>query len=168
MSFRPYIQRLTPWLTAYLFLVSVGLPLQRVYCACAGEEWLTVLAEEHQCHHAVAIAEADIHHHVEKKSCHGNMGVLPTDAHHLADVHGESCTSHDCGDSETLLAQLNVDFTFEAETMDIGLRAVLPAAAFAVWLPQPVVINAAPIRGPTPPPPPGGRALLVAHQTFLI
>ena len=158
MQFRPLILRLAPWLTAYLFVVSVGLPLQRVYCACAGEEWLTVLPEEHECHHEIKTAEVrQVHHHGEEGCCHE-----PEVSHE------SSCVSHDCGNAEVILAQLDVDFTVDMEEVDLGLSAVLPPVAFRPWAPRPVMLEDAPIRGPSPPPLPAGRDLLVAHQTFLI
>lgn len=158
MHYRPFIQRLTPWLTAYLLVVSVGLPLQRVYCACVGEQWLTVLAEEHECHHeATATTTPEVHHHSETKSCHG------TDT-----AHASACLTHDCGNAEVLLAQLDADFTFDDAKVDLGLAAVLPPAAFAAWPPRPLVVATTPLRGPPPPDLPAGRTLLVAHQAFLI
>lgn len=159
MHYRPFIQRLTPWLTAYLLVVSVGLPLQRVYCACVGEQWLTVMAEgEHECHHeATAAVTPEIHHHPEAGSCHG-----------ADSAHASACVTHDCSNSEVLLAQLDADFTFEVEKVDLGLSAVLPSQAFTNWPLRPVVVATMPIRGPSPPDLPSGRTLLVAHQTFLI
>lgn len=158
MQFRPLILRLAPWLTAYLFVVSVGLPLQRVYCACAGEEWLTVLPEKHECHHAAKMTDAaDVHHHEPKKSCHDTRTT-----------HDTGCMSHDCGKAEVILAQLDVDFTADMEEVDLDLSPVLPPVAFRPWAPRPVMLEDAPIRGPSPPPLPAGRDLLVAHQTFLI
>lgn len=170
MSLRPYIQRLTPWLTAYLLLVSVGLPLQRVYCACVGEQWLAVLPAEHQCHHGAPAVETDIHHHARKTSCHGpnNTPEKSSCQGHAGQGDTESCASHSCGDSETLIAQLDADFPLEdkAPAADFGLLP--PHFAPDAWPPRPVITAATPIRGPTPPPPPAGRALLVVQQTFLI
>lgn len=163
MHYRPFIQRLTPWLTAYLLVVSVGLPLQRVYCACVGEQWLTVLAGEHECHHeSTATAIPEVHHHGKAKGCQEQAkGCHGTSA-------ASDCVSHDCGNAEVLIAQLDVDFTFDAATADLGLALVLPPVAFTAWPPRPLVIATALIRGPSPPDLPSGRTLLVAHQTFLI
>lgn len=157
MQFRPFIQLLAPYLTAYLLLVSVGLPLQRVYCACVGEQWLTVIPEEHECHHD-AVAET-IHHHAENSCCHDET----------AD-HETTCSTHDCGSAEVLLAQLNVDFTadLDIDKISLGLEAILPAAAFQAWPLKPVVEANAPIRGPTAPAPPSGRQLLLEKESFLI
>lgn len=157
MNFRPLVQRLAPWLTVYLFVVSVGLPLQRVYCACAGEQWLTVVLEEHECHHGSAAKVQEVHHHGEQVGYHDEK----TDHHSV-------CTSHDCGNTEVIFPQLDVDFTFEVTALSMEPGAVLPPTVFAVFVPRPIISPEVPIRGPTPPPDPSGRALLVAHQTFLI
>lgn len=157
MQFRPLIRRLTPWLTAYLLLVSVGLPLQRVYCACVGEQWLTVLPEgKHTCQHEEAIKTV-CHEHAVSSCCQA-----PTPSHE------SSCVSNNCGDAEVLIAQLDADFTEETSSFAVNLVAVLPPTIAVNWFAKPEPTASALLRGPPPPPPLAGRQLLVAHQTFLI
>lgn len=157
MSFRKFTQRFTPWLTAYLLLVSVGLPLNRVYCACVDQEWVAVSSPVHECHHDAVTAT--IHHHQEaEKSCYDHGQVA------------SSCSNHDCGDSEVLIQPLDVDFTVEWASAGIILAAFQPAVSFGSAVPHPAsaLSKATPIRGPSPPPLPYGRSLLVRQQTFLI
>ncbi|MEL7161812.1 MAG: hypothetical protein AAFN92_13710 [Bacteroidota bacterium] len=155
MSVRHLSKRLVPTLTAYLLLVSIGLPLQRIYCACVGEQWISLTTVEHECHHAPEPIAQD-----HKTGCcaHGHE-------------HEQSTASdrHDCGDSEVLLAQLDADFLGEKEQL-LWLEPLEATLLVAVrpWPTKPVVSKDTPIRGPDPPPLPAGRALLVAHQTFLI
>lgn len=158
MLYRPFIQRLAPLLTAYLLLVSLGLPLQRVYCACVGEQWLSLTVTDHECQHASA--QEIKHDHGPKTCCSLLRGTedVPT----VDDL-------HDCGDSEVLLAQLDADFLSEQEHFVVDLAAVINLPATANLLPRlPIVTRSVLIRGPTPPPLPHGRDLLVAQQTFLI
>lgn len=158
MLYRPFIQRLAPLLTAYLLLVSLGLPLQRVYCACVGEQWLSLTATDHECHHPSALEVK--HEHGLMACCHLPDGTenLPT----AEDL-------HDCGNSEVLLAQLDADFLSEQQPFDINLTSLSDWPPTAHTLPRLAeLIRSAPIRGPTPPPLPYGRDLLVAQQTFLI
>lgn len=157
MQFRNFTKRLAPWLTAYLLLVSIGLPLQRVYCACVGEQWLTVLPEDrHECHHEASDQE-EVHHHALNDCCVKDKTPA-----------GDSCKSHDCGEAEVLIAQLDVDFTAETTAFELSLTAILPPTVTVVWVTQPESVTTMPLRGPPPPPPLAGRQLLVAHQTFLI
>ncbi|NJC25336.1 hypothetical protein [Neolewinella antarctica] len=155
MSLRKLSKRLTPYLTAYLLLVSIGVPLNRVYCACVGESWLSVLPEEHACHHDTA---ADVVYHEELAQTYHGDDAAVTD-----------CTSHDCGNSQIVLPQLDVDFTTEW-FLSSGEADVATAVLFAtLHAPvQAVVSGHAPIRGPTPPPAPYGRDLLARQQIFLI
>lgn len=164
MHYRPLIKRLTPWLTAYLLLVSVGMPLQRIYCACAGEAWLAVLADGHDCPHPAMMAGHG-----------GDDGHEPASEPAVAsccnpgqEATTETCSPGDCGSAEVILAQLDLDFMFKAKAFAGNFDEILPPAALRVWSPQPPVSRSITARGPPPPELPAGRALLVAHQTFLI
>lgn len=145
-------------MTAYLLLVSLGLPLQRVYCACVGEQWLSLTAADHECHHASA--QEVKHEHGLMACCH-----LPEETEGLPTAED----LHDCGSSEVLLAQLDADFLFEQEHFVITPASLSGWPATATFLPRlPRFVRSVPIRGPTPPPLLYGRDLLVAQQTFLI
>jgi hypothetical protein len=158
MFYRPFIQRLAPLLTAYLLLVSLGLPLQRVYCACVGEQWLSLTATDHECHHASAREVK--HEHSQMACCRLSEGKKDVPA---------AEDPHDCGNSEVLLAQLDADFLSEQQPSVINLASLSGWPPLANLLPRlPALIRSAPIRGPTPPPLLYGRDLLVAQQTFLI
>ncbi|OAV44552.1 hypothetical protein [Lewinella sp. 4G2] len=159
MQLRDLAKRLAPFLTAYLLLVSVGLPLNRVYCACVGEAYLTVTSVQHDCHHDAV--ETPPHHHAEAKaSC----------CSHDAGPAVETCKSHDCGDSEAVFAQLDVDFfaewNLDFSTVILG-PAISPVTSPTLFSGSELEL-AAPIRGPDPPPLPYGRSLLALQQTFLI
>lgn len=157
MRFRKFTKRLAPYLTAYLLLVTIGLPLNRVYCACVGEAWLTVLPEEHQCSHHSGAAAVD-HHHVD----HACTAV--------EDSKQVACAEHGCGNSEQLFQQLDADFLADWELLPVHLSDLCYARSLRLSeMPvRPVIDRAAPIRGPAPPPLPYGRDLLAAQQTFLI
>lgn len=159
MIARNFILKLAPTLSAYLLLVSLGLPLQRVYCACVGEQWVSLPTEVHECHHA-AVAKASQHVHGDNACCH------PTEE-------GEQSLAkslHDCGDTDILLAQLDADFIWEQDKLTLPVAASLSTLPpfFAQGLTRRAIPKSTPIRGPTPPPLPAGRDLLVAQQTFLI
>ncbi|WP_020570561.1 hypothetical protein [Neolewinella persica] len=156
MPIRNLARRFSPWLTIYLLVVSIGLPLQRVYCLCKGEQWLSISMQDHECEHEEApkalVAEV-------KSAC-----CLATDAcQSIEDKHG-------CGNEETIVAQLDVDFVHELSDWNVdGTTLVaLPGAPYWQQLPEVERVSIMLIRGPDPPPRYGGRELLVAHQTFLI
>jgi hypothetical protein len=77
---------------------------------------------------------------------------------------------HGCWNKKTILAQLDVDFTHVLSEWNFAGAALvsLPCVPYWACLPQVERVSIMPIRGPDPPPLPAGRALLVAHQTFLI
>jgi len=154
---RNFTKRLTPWLTLYLLVVSVGLPLQRVYCACVGEAALTLPGSEHECAaHAPQISEHDHH----RKAC----CVVSKDCQK------PEADNHDCGSSEVVVAALDADFLLETAGNYASAPLLGTMPAWPVY--RPLVVQAVaktrPIRGPDPPGKPSGRDLLVAHQTFLI
>lgn len=159
MQFRNFIQKLAPSLSIYLLVVSLGLPLQRVYCACVGEQWVSLPTEVHECRHAPAV-EMGKHQHGDMACCHPKEASEKPTAKSL----------HDCGDTDILLAQLDADFLWEQDEFPllVGVLTSPTTLAFAQALVRPVVIKSAPIRGPNPPPLLAGRDLLVAQQTFLI
>jgi len=154
---RKFTRRLTPWLTFYLLVVSVGLPLQRVYCACVGESALVLPGSEHECGaHAPQITEHDHH----QMAC-----CLVT-----KDCQKPEATDHKCGSSEVVMAALNADFLLETvgDYADIATLTTMPDWPVYRPLAARVVAKTRPIRGPNPPARSAGRDLLVAHQTFLI
>jgi hypothetical protein len=155
---RKFTRRLTPWLTLYLLVVSIGLPLQRVYCACIGEAALTLPGSEHECGaHEPETRETDHH---RTACCTVTKACQQT----------EEVADHKCGSSEVIVVALDADFLFETVgnytiTATLGLVPAWPAYR---PLTAQVVAKISPIRGPDPPDKPAGRELLVAHQTFLI
>lgn len=154
---RKFIRRLTPWLTLYLLVASVGLPLQRVYCACIGEASLTLPGDEHECAaHEPKISE---HDHHRTACCKVTKECTMADAE-----------DHSCGDTDVIVAQFDVDFMAEVSTdFELGLPVgIVPAGPGFSPLAAREVAKTRPIRGPAPPDHPTGRQLLVAHQTFLI
>lgn len=156
MPIRKFSRRFSPWLTIYLLVVSIGLPLQRVYCLCKGEQWLSISKIDHECGHEgepkAPVAEV-------KTAC-----CLVMDA----------CQSmeedHGCGNEETIMAQFDADFTHELSEWNVAdaTLVTLPGKPYWESLPQVERVGIMPIRGPDPPPLLAGRALLVAHQFFLI
>lgn len=157
MKFRTLTQWLTPWLTLYLLVVSVGLPLQRVYCACIGESTLGLPGEAHECGaHAPQKSE---HDHHRSACCKVTRECQQADS-----------VGHSCGDTEVFVAQFSADYlaTFSVDYLIFALQGVVPA--WPDYRPDEVqaIAKARPIRGPDPPARPAGRQLLVAYQTFLI
>ena len=159
MHIRKFTRRLTPWLTLYLLVVSIGLPLQRVYCACIGSSEISLPGGEHDCgaHAAKALVETEKE---PKASCCAS--AKQCNAPETADKK--------CGSSEIVVAALDADFLLET----VGDYSIVPTAGLMPsWpahlpLAAQVVAKTRPIRGPDPPDRRSGRDLLVAHQTFLI
>ena len=160
MCIRPFTKSLAPYLTAYLLLVSVGLPLNRVYCACVGEEWLTVVTSEHDCHHDAG--DQSVHHHELDDATEHHEG------HDRAAAAG--CQSHDCGNFKQVIEPLDVDFfaNWNFELTDLQSYVASLGTEQPGWLASAASVTSAPIRGPTDPPIASGRTLLIAYQTFLI
>ncbi|MEM1358139.1 MAG: hypothetical protein AAGF89_08070 [Bacteroidota bacterium] len=161
MPLRKFFQRLAPTLSVYFLLVSLGFPLQRVYCACVGEQWVSLPTEVHECRHAQTV-DANHHHEHGKTPCCRHMDT-GSDYPVAKDLHG-------CGDTDILLAQLDADFVWEQERL-VVIAAITSTAIITSSvnnLVRQVIPKSTPIRGPTPPPLPAGRDLLVAQQTFLI
>lgn len=154
---RKFIRRLTPWLTLYLLVASVGLPLQRVYCACIGEASVSLTGGEHECAaHEPEISEPDHH----RMAC-----CAMTSACQMAEAE-----DHNCGHTDTIVAQFDAEFMAEIATdFQVGLFVgIVPSGSVFNPLSARVVAKTRPIRGPAPPEHPPGRVLLIAHQTFLI
>lgn len=157
MHIRKFTKRLTPWLTLYLLVVSIGLPLQRVYCACVGEAALTLPGSAHECGaHEPEISEHDHH----RTAC----------CTVTKECKQPETADHKCGSSEVIVAALDADFLLETVGDYEAISAVGLMPAWPVYLPlsAQAVAKTRPIRGPDPPDKPSGRDLLVAHQTFLI
>ncbi|MTB51156.1 hypothetical protein [Lewinella sp. W8] len=160
MLYRRKIHQLVPLLTTYLLVASIGLPLQRIYCACRGEAWLSITAESHACHldrvpKAIVQKEKKASCCLAAKACHA-----PTE---------EAEDVHDCGDTDIVLAQLDVDFLVQDDIKFPGFSGTALLVEQTEDLRGiPPVAPSTPIRGPDPPPRPAGRTLLVAYQTFLI
>lgn len=160
MMSRRKLHQLVPFLTAYLLVASLGLPLQRIYCACRGEAWLSISADSHECQmdkspKAVVQVEKKISCCSAAKACHA-----PTEG--VQDL-------HDCGDTDIILAQLDADFLLQdvGDFLELSGTAIILDRPVAPWV-RPLTPRSLPIRGPDPPPLLSGRALLVVHQTFLI
>ncbi|MEM9259840.1 MAG: hypothetical protein AAGA62_09355, partial [Bacteroidota bacterium] len=123
MPLRKFFQRLAPTLSAYLLLVSLGFPLQRVYCACVGEHWVSLPTEVHECRHAKAEKS---HHPNDKPSC-CQLRKASSD-HHSAQ------SKHDCGDTSILLAQLDTDFIWEQDELSPLLTVITETpSAISPW-----------------------------------
>jgi hypothetical protein len=77
---------------------------------------------------------------------------------------------HGCGNEETIMAQLDVDFIHLLSDWDVADAALVTLPGLPYWesLPEVERVVVMPIRGPDPPPLLAGRALLIAHQSFLI
>jgi len=162
MLFRQTARKLAPTLTIYLLIVSVGMPLHKVYCACRGAEFISLWELEHKCQRAITTSSEE-HHHATA-CC-----AAKEEAHHCSDQLVDE--DRDCGSSETLLFQLDTEFTqhFTEDGIDhhspFPLPVVFPIShqGYLLYVPK-----AIPIRGPTPPPPLlCGRDVLVRHQVFL-
>jgi hypothetical protein len=161
MISRRKIHQFVPLLTTYLLVASLGLPLQRIYCACLGESWLSISADGHACQLDVA-PKATVKEE-KKMSCCAAAKACHAPAEEVEDA------QHDCGDSEIVLAQLDADFLIQdgIDYLELSGTAILVEQPLA-FRNIPPVLQSIPIRGPDPPPLPSGRDLLVAHQTFLI
>ncbi len=154
MLFRPLARLISPWLTVYLLVVSVGLPLQRVYCLCLGEQWLSLTDSPHSCQHEGEPSEQ-----------------MPREAGGEKTKGCQFMTGdHGCDDAQVIVAQLDADFTHQLEDWSLANTAPGTAPTLPFWrgfapLVSPQWLTET---GPDPPPPPAGRRLLVAYQTFLI
>lgn len=162
MNIHRFARRLSPFLTAYLLLVSLGLPLHKIYCACRGESEISLLAASHDCGHDALFPESGSGtHEVAKLPECSSAQKTCCSATELDD--------HDCGSDETIVAKFTAEYLIGQDKYFLAEITALPV--FAVFNPEfaarPSVPRATPIRGPTPPPLPSGRAWLVAHQTFL-
>ncbi len=157
MRYRSFIKSLTPWLTLYLLVVSLGMPLQWVSCACAGEKAVALAGSEHECdaHGLTQLEKAEQKKNAPHKCCAGK----------------EEPRQKDCCSSEVIVAAFHANFVVEPPARFVPPVTVpaLPVRLTAFLLPptRPDATHR-PVRGPTPPDPPGGRRLLIAHQTFLI
>jgi hypothetical protein len=172
VKFHFFARGLAPYLTAYLLVVSLGLPLHKVYCACKGESEVSLLmATEHNCGHAVADDSSRLQRSKEVKK----SSKKTSSSGCCSDQSSSSCSAsadstHDCGGKETTIAKLTADYLFEQEkswVAGVNFSAPLPVI-FDFNLPTgPTSLKELPIRGPTPPPLPYGRELLLRHQSFL-
>ncbi|PHI19045.1 hypothetical protein CEQ90_14820 [Lewinellaceae bacterium SD302] len=185
MKLHNFARRLSPFLTVYLLLVSLGLPLHKIYCACRGESEISLFSPEHACgHDAVVLADNS---EGEGRSAPATVAVLDKEQEPAPPAVTEkaSCCSskesaclqtevsgenHSCGDNEeTILAKLTTDYLVkEQDYAQLLTATALPIPSLQDELPALVVAEkATPIRGPTPPPLPYGRELLLRHQLFL-
>lgn len=174
MKLHSFARGLAPYLTAYLLLVSLGLPLHKVYCACRGISEVTLLlAKEHDCGHDEAAKERRLQSSQGQEQSHASAAKTTCCK---GKTDSASCTSaqagneHDCGGKETILAKLTGDYLFEQVKALPSAMAFLPPLPglfqFAATI-RPFREKALPIRGPAPPPRPFGRDLLVSEQLFL-
>jgi len=154
---RTFTRRLTPWLTLYLLVASIGIPLQRVYCACVRESSLILAGGEHECVVYEPKPAARDHHRTACCKITSECRVAPSD-------------DHGCGYTDVIVAQFDENFLAKVATgfqLDLA-NGVVPAGTSFQPLTARVLVKECPIRGPDPPDHPTGRQLLVAHQTFLI
>lgn len=158
MKTRRLARRLSPFLTIYLLVVSLGLPLHKVYCACRGITDFSLFEQDHQCGHDEVILANE----VAKSSCCTKAADKQCSF--------EKADNHDCGDDETILAKFKADYLSEQEKTfdDPSDWSAMPSYIFSAQLSYTdLVPKALPIRGPSPPPLPYGRSLLVRQQLFL-
>lgn len=164
MFSRPFALLLAPWLTLYLLVVSIGLPLQRVYCACVGKSSLTLVGEAHVCERHAVVTNAPA---VKAKPRHACCAARAACSAKTDD--GVPELKHDCGDTDVLLAALDADFTAEDHGAAIVVGEIPPTTdPLAVWPQRPAIGRAELAPAHPRPPPLSGRDRLLAHQTFLI
>ena len=152
---RPLLRRFSPLLTAYLLVATVGLPLQRVYCSCVEETWVTLASEAHECR-ARERATVPVQHACCQRSCTSQP---------------EADRPHDCGDSSVVLAGIDGDLqvtqtvSFPDSPVDILARPPVRGEWRGAGVIREVRTASPTWRGP---PPLGGRGLLVRYGRFLI
>lgn len=167
MIFRPFARSLSPYLTVYLLLVSLGLPLHRVYCACKGESQLQWVVAEHVCGH-----DEKKEDFIESSSVEAAVLNAKTSCCKSEEKSCESPTSdpHDCGRHEVVLAKMTASFLASEMkwTGDHFGPSLPPQFVAESTIPSPLLTaSSPPIRGPNESPPPYGRQLLVLQQVFL-
>lgn len=169
---RRFARRLSPFLTIYLLIVSLGLPLHKVYCACLDVTDFSLFAGDHQCklnEEAILAEEIAKLGELAKFECCRKKAIESCKARI---ENGEKVIDqdHDCGNEETVLAKLTADYPIQ-KIADVSQLVHWPTIvpespaldqAFVAMVPK-----ALPIRGPDPPPLPYGRTLLVRQQLFL-
>lgn len=158
MKFHAFARRLSPILTAYLLVVSLGLPLHKVYCACKGMTDFSLFSTTHACGHDEAVLADEV-----------AMSSCCTDKDATA-CSFDSVDEHDCGDAETILAKLTTDYILsenDDQTFAVQLLVLPPFTPVYTPLFTAIIPKVLPIRGPDPPPLPYGRELLLRQQLYL-
>lgn len=147
------------WLwIASLFLATVGVSVQQIYCYCLGKTSVSLFATNDDCAKKI----------VEEKSCCTKPDARPT--HKCCKNGGESEKKHGCTHKTTKVFQLKTEFTFgdktpvkPSPTSADFLHPAFPQFAFSI-LPSaeelPVSVFA------EPPPPLSGRMICVRYGIF--
>ena len=165
VNLRRFARRLSPFLTIYLLMVSLGLPLHKVYCACRDVTNLSLFSGPHECgmdqEAMVAKKLAELGELAQFECCRKAA---------LKSCQAPQNDQHNCGDEETILAKFTPDYLFgDSKALSdltswngvLAVQAQL-SNAFVALIPK-----ALPIRGPDPPPPLYGRELLLRMELFL-
>lgn len=166
---------MSPLLAVYLLLVTVGLPLEQVYCACVGQVRVQVLgmaAELDSCAHGThdaeplfaccakmlaerAAADADV------MSCHFGEAIL---------LDNTQADSANCMTSEVVYAHFDADFVTADAIMDDGtsLQSAGVLVSTPIFSDAAAVAATYPVCDPSPPPVrASGWEMRIFHQSFL-
>lgn len=177
---KPRIARfLSPILAVYLLLVTVGVPLEQVYCACVGQVQLSIAGL------SAVVADPCVHGADDPAplfACCAQRMAARTgaadeapgachfgDATRLDNAHP---TAGNCMTTEVVYAHFDADFVVMDMTDDADgdLPIVIPSGITPAFsLPALAALaQAHPVRPPSSSPsPPSGWELRVLHQSFL-
>lgn len=177
---KPRIARfLSPILAVYLLLVTVGVPLEQVYCACVGQVQLSIAGL------SAVVADPCVHGADDPAplfACCAQRMEARTGAadEALGACHFGEATSLDnahaaasnCMTTEVVYAHFDADFVVMDMTDDADgdLPIVIPSGITPAFsLPALAALaQAHPVRPPSSSPsPPSGWELRVLHQSFL-
>ncbi len=162
-------------LAVYLLLVTVGLPLEQVYCACVGQVRVQVLGmatELDSCAHgtqdaeplfaccAKMLAEREAANAAATVSCH--FGEVPLTGNAQAN-------SVNCMTLEVVYVHFNADFVVMNAFTDEGASLPSPAVLVStLFLSDAAAVAAThPICDPPPPVRASGWEIRIFHQSFL-
>ncbi|MEZ4983879.1 MAG: hypothetical protein R2795_02380 [Saprospiraceae bacterium] len=166
---------LSPLLAAYLMVVSIGIPLEKVYCACMGIERIVLFGQEATggCHYQPSPD-------TDKACCSNPSDTCPVQQSSVCcqpsslaagtACHTEAGLDGNCMESEPILLQFHASF-LPADPLLLAI--VWPCSAAVLTEPYDWFTNTLPSRAPLPmyrPDPPlgnNGRFMRVLYQSFL-